>query len=147
MTDNKELIERARKGIVSNGDHAGEITLIDAEATERLIADLANALEAAQVQMQEAYTAGVEGAPLIAKEIYAEATASAYGAAVSVKYDPKYGKDWLGMSAAVLDLTPASARDWLAAHDKEIVERCAKIAEDKVHGWNAAAAIRAGGEQ
>lgn len=164
MTDHKELIETLRKLAVRSND--GYLCGPALQA--------ADALEAAQAQMQEAYTAGVEGAPLVAKEIYAEATAAVKTQVSRIlNYVEQHGRpDWanLGAWAHALeiagmrvrdDITPASARDWLAQHDREIVERCAHIAECRWEFWtpdgdtwrdisackNIAAAIRAGGEQ
>lgn len=121
MTDHKELIERLREEaehILGQPDFVGS-----PDYSSRLICQAADALEAAQAQMQEA----VE-----------RATAVAYGAANDEWQNVKVEGGTamaavLAYASRIRALTPQSARDWLAAHDKEIVElereRCVKIAD------------------
>lgn len=75
------------------------------------VEELANALEATQVERDT---------------IWAEATAAAYGAAAAIAHEGALATEDDGVAAWVRDRikaqTPQSARDWLAEHDRDIVE-------------------------
>lgn len=178
MTDHKELIKRA--DALLKGESCAKFDALN------MVEELANALEAAQAQMQEAVAVEVKPLEWVSwdeKLNYPSTTViTDFGSWYKIDTsEARFGKgsfpvfyrqDCHSNFSRILDaetlesakdaaqadyqrrilsaiITPASARDWLAQHDREIVERererCAKIVDYRSPCL--AAAIRAGGEQ
>lgn len=167
MTDNKELIRSARAHI--DGFNGKNDLRFGPNMLANMLIDVTNALEAAQAQMQEAVeraTAAAYGAchdKLDEHDGIPCKVADSWGVPIAedaarTKWQDGYEHGQMDAANswqyAIQNLTPQSARDWLAAHDKEIVERererCAQVVESL---WahrtcqEVADAIRAGGEQ